>query len=253
MHLNTVTPRTGITWVKAGIRAFWRQPLAMSGLFFMFMAAMSVAGVVPYLGSALALALLPAATLGLMAASKEADGGKFPMPVVLVSAFRAGRTQGRAMLQLGAMYAVGFLMIMALTTLVDGGQFARLYLVGGSLSMDKLQTGGLAGHGFVPATLDGVLACPGFGALAWRVARQEFVLQLDGLLAQQRCLPGVCLGLVRGVHGCGQRLDALDLADGPRAVCTARHAAHAGHGQHVLHLVLLHLPRLVQRVSVKLV
>jgi hypothetical protein len=45
------------------------------------------------------------------------------------------------MLQLGAMYAVGFLMIMALTTLVDGGQFARLYLVGGSLSMDKLQSG----------------------------------------------------------------------------------------------------------------
>ena len=141
MRLNEVNARTGLSWVKAGVRTFWRQPLAMSGLFFMFMAAMSVAGVVPYLGSALALAILPGATLGLMAASKEADSGKFPMPAILISAFRAGRAQGRAMLHLGAMYAAGFLIIMALTTLVDGGQFARLYLVGGSLSMDKLQTG----------------------------------------------------------------------------------------------------------------
>lgn len=141
MRLNEVNARTGLAWVKAGVRTFWRQPLAMSGLFFMFMAAMSVAGVVPYLGSALALALLPAATLGLMAASKEADSGKFPMPAILISAFRAGHAQGRAMLHLGAMYAAGFLIIMALTTFVDGGQFARLYLVGGSLSMDKLQTG----------------------------------------------------------------------------------------------------------------
>ena len=40
--------------------------------------------------AALALALLPAATLGLMAATQEATKGKFPMPSILISAFRAG-------------------------------------------------------------------------------------------------------------------------------------------------------------------
>jgi hypothetical protein len=35
--------------------------------------------------------LVPAATLGLMAATAEAATGKFPMPTVLISAFRAGR------------------------------------------------------------------------------------------------------------------------------------------------------------------
>ena len=140
MRLNVVPARTGVQWLKSGMRTFWRQPLAMSGLFFMFMAAMSVAGMVPYLGSALALAVLPGATLGLMAASREAESGKFPMPTILISAFKAGRAQGQAMLQLGALYAVGFLLIMAVTALIDGGQFARLYLVGGNLSMDKLQT-----------------------------------------------------------------------------------------------------------------
>ena len=140
MRLNVVPPRTGVQWLKSGMRTFWRQPLAMSGLFFMFMAAMSVAGMVPYLGSALALAVLPGATLGLMAASREAESGKFPMPTILISAFKAGRAQGQAILKLGALYATGFLLIMAVTALIDGGQFARLYLVGGNLSIDKLQT-----------------------------------------------------------------------------------------------------------------
>lgn len=140
MHLNVVQARTGLAWVKSGVRTFWRQPLAMSGLFFIFMALMSLASFLPYLGSALALALLPAATLGLMAASREADSGQFPMPAILISAFRAGRQQARAMLVLGMMYAAGFLLIMAITSLVDGGTFASLYLVGGELTADTLQT-----------------------------------------------------------------------------------------------------------------
>ena len=70
-----------------------RQPVALSGLFFMFLAVMTLVGMVPVIGLALALAVLPACTLGLMAASKEAMTGKFPMPTVFLSAFRAGRQQ----------------------------------------------------------------------------------------------------------------------------------------------------------------
>jgi hypothetical protein len=134
MQLHLVPASTGLAWVRQGIRTFIRQPLAMSGLFFMFMAVLSVATLVPFIGAALALALLPAATLGLMAATEEASKGKFPMPSILVSAFRAGRQQLRAMAVLGALYAAGFLAIMALSALVDGGQFARLYLVGGKIT-----------------------------------------------------------------------------------------------------------------------
>jgi hypothetical protein len=97
---------------------------------------MSVATLVPYVGSALALTLLPAATLGLMAATLEASKGKFPMPTILISAFRAGRARMRAMLTLGALYAVGFLAIMGISTLFDGGKFARLYLLGGKITQE---------------------------------------------------------------------------------------------------------------------
>ena len=134
MKLNIVPARTGLAWAKLGMKTFIQQPLAMSGLFFMFMALLSIASLLPFIGSAVALALLPAATLGLMAATQEATKGKFPMPSILISAFRAGRQRLNAMAVLGAMYAVGFLLIMAVSTLVDGGQFAKLYLVGGKIT-----------------------------------------------------------------------------------------------------------------------
>lgn len=138
MKLNIVPARTGLVWVKLGIRTFFRQPLALSGLFFMFMALISVVSVVPLIGGALALALLPAATLGLMAATQEASRGKFPMPSILVSAFRAGQQRLQSMLVLGALYALGFLAVMGISALFDGGQFARLYLVGGQITRELL-------------------------------------------------------------------------------------------------------------------
>lgn len=141
MKLNIVPSRQGVQWVKLGIRTFAKQPLALSGLFFMFMALMSVLSLVPVLGNALALALLPGATLGLMAASQETIKGKFPMPTVLLSAFRAGRQQLRAMLVLGVLYALGFMLVMGLSALVDGGQVARMYLLGGSMTPETFQSG----------------------------------------------------------------------------------------------------------------
>lgn len=141
MKLNIVPARTGLTWVKLAFKTFLRQPLAMSGLFFMFMAMLSLATLVPFIGAALALALLPAATLGLMAATQEAAKGKFPMPWILISAFRAGRQRLNAMMVLGALYAGGFLALMAISSLFDGGQFAKLYLIGGKITEELVRQG----------------------------------------------------------------------------------------------------------------
>lgn len=139
MKLQIVPAKQGVQWVKLGMSTFFKQPLALSGLFFLFLAVMSIVSFVPILGSALALMLLPAATLGLMAATQEAAKGKFPMPSILISAFRAGRQQLRAMLVLGALYALGFLLVLALSALADGGKFAKLYLLGGTMTPELLQ------------------------------------------------------------------------------------------------------------------
>jgi len=120
MKLNIVPASTGLTWVKLGVKTFLRQPLAMSGLFFLYMAVGTLLSLLPGLGLILAFMIVPAATLGLMAATQEALKGKFPMPTVLVSAFRAGRQRMRAMLVLGALYAAACLLIvMVVPFLVD--------------------------------------------------------------------------------------------------------------------------------------
>jgi hypothetical protein len=138
MKLNVVPAKTGTLWVRQGIRAFWKQPLALTGLFFMFMASMSILSIVPVLGSFLALILLPAATLGLMAATREVELGKFPMPFILAVGFRTGPEGKRHMLMLGLIYALCFVGVMGLSTLVDGGDFANLYMAGGSLEIETV-------------------------------------------------------------------------------------------------------------------
>src|SRR4051812_40751690 len=102
------------------MKTFFRQPLALTGLFFMYMAVVLVISQIPLLGPVLGAMLVPAATLGLMAATAEAAGGKFPMPTVLISAFRAGRQRARAMLVLGAIYTVGSLLASVLGALLVG-------------------------------------------------------------------------------------------------------------------------------------
>jgi len=119
MKLRNVPAGTGLQWVKLGIQTFFRQPLALSGLFFMFMAAVSVLSIIPILGTALSAVLTPAANLGLMAASREASAGRFPMPSTLVSAFRGSREQKRDMLVLGAIYAGCLLLVLATAALLS--------------------------------------------------------------------------------------------------------------------------------------
>ena len=133
MNLNIVPARTGLHWALQGVRTFWRQPLAMTGLFFLFMATVSAVSIVPLVGSALALMVLPALSLGMMAATQTAAQGKFPMPTVLFLAFKSGPSR-KTMIHLGGWYAVLFLGVMAVSMLADGGQFAKVYFGGSPIT-----------------------------------------------------------------------------------------------------------------------
>lgn len=133
MHLQIVPASAGFKWAKQGMRTFWRQPLALSGLFFLFMITVSFISIVPWVGGALALVLLPGLTLGMMAATQTASEGRFPMPSVLFVAFKAGPHRP-AMFRLGGMYAVILLGVMLISTLVDGGTFAKVYFGGAQMT-----------------------------------------------------------------------------------------------------------------------
>lgn len=139
MKLNLVPASAGFGWAVLGIKTFFRQPLALGGLFLMFLGLLAVISLLPYVGAALALGVLPAATLGLMEASRLAAQGQFPMPSVLLVALRSAPERRKQMAWLGGLYAAGFLLIMAATALADGGQFASLYLLGGEITPELMQ------------------------------------------------------------------------------------------------------------------
>ena len=139
MKLNLLPARQGTQWVRMGVRTFFRQPLALSGLFFMFLALASILNLIPIIGNLIALVLLPGITAGFMVASREANEGRFPMPWVLITAFRQGKASLQAILTLGALYAVAIVLAMGASALVDGGQFANIYLLGGNLSVELVK------------------------------------------------------------------------------------------------------------------
>jgi hypothetical protein len=139
MKLNTVPVRAAVQWVKLGIRTFLRQPLALSGLFFMFMAAIWIVGLIPWVGPLLKIVLVPAGTLGMMVATQEVAQGRFPMPTLLLVALRSGQQRALAMLKLGVWWAGGIAAVLGICSLIDGGELAHHYLAGEPVSAETLE------------------------------------------------------------------------------------------------------------------
>ena len=129
MRLNIVPARTGWSWIRLGWKTFLRQPLALAGLFFMFMMLASLLSVIPALGVALVLTLMPMVNLGLMAATREADSGRFPMPSMLVTGLRGPRDRVRQLLLLGAGYAIAVAVILLLVSVMAGDAIGPLTTV----------------------------------------------------------------------------------------------------------------------------
>lgn len=169
MQLQLVPASRGFAWMQQGIRTFGKRPVALLGLFMLFLLAMSILAMIPWIGLVLALALLPAVTLGFMSATRTVAHGDFPMPTVLLTAFRAGKQQLHGMLLLGGIYAMLFGASMALTQLIDGGQFIKLYLLGVSTSPEEIRQ--IAGDGsFQLATLVAAVSNVLIAMLFWHAS-----------------------------------------------------------------------------------
>ncbi|MDX9968209.1 MAG: BPSS1780 family membrane protein [Hydrogenophaga sp.] len=138
MQLQIVPARTGWHWIGQGVKTFFRQPLGLAGLFFLFMMLASLVSVLPVIGLPIVLTLMPSCTLGLMAATREVDAGRFPMPVTLFTALRGPREQVRRMLLLGGAYAVAVAAILLVVSLL-GGDIAGPLATGDDIQPEDLQ------------------------------------------------------------------------------------------------------------------
>jgi hypothetical protein len=134
MKADVVSFRRGARWIADGWRLFRAAPLAWMAIVVLYWLLMSLLGAAPafgappQLGVVVALALVPAFSVGFMAAARSAARGGAPVIADLFAGFR-GRAL-RSQLALGAVYALLLAAVLWTTTLADGGALAR-WMAGG--------------------------------------------------------------------------------------------------------------------------
>ncbi len=144
MKLQLVPASQGAVWVRQGLRTFVRQPIGLAGAFMLFSLVMMLLHVLPTIGTAIGLALVPAFTAGFVQATAAVEEGRFPRPQLLVAALRQRATRGPVLL-LGGLYLASVLLVLLLSVFLDGGALARIYLLGGALDDNTLANPGLPG------------------------------------------------------------------------------------------------------------
>lgn len=152
MKLQLVPAAQGASWVRRGLRTFLRQPLGLIGLFLMFALLLLGLHILPTLGTAIGLMLVPGFTAGFVRAATLVDQGKFPLPHELVYWIRSRVTRQR-MAALGGLYLLAIVLLMLISVFVDGGVLARFYLLGGTLDEETLRNPALLNAMLVTAML----------------------------------------------------------------------------------------------------
>ena len=152
MKLHIVPARTGLQWVKLGIQTFWRQPMALTALLFISMAAVSIIGLIPVIGPYVALVLMPTVFLIMMLGSAEAHHDRLPSPSLVLAPFKAGKPRIQALAILGVFYTGGIVLISLLTSLFDDGTLAQI---------------SLGNEPMTPELAEQIVQQPGFQAALW--------------------------------------------------------------------------------------
>jgi hypothetical protein len=139
MQARIVEARQGAIWLLDGWRLFRTAPLGWLALVFAYWIIMTLLSIVPFIGVAAASILVPAFSVGFMAAARAASRRA---PVELGLLFDGLRHQPRSQLALGGVYLVSLSVIFAVTTLADDGALATWMTTGRRPPDDVLQSDG---------------------------------------------------------------------------------------------------------------
>lgn len=121
--MHTHPAHTGWIWVKEGFALFRKQPADMATLFIAYMFLMIVVGIFPVIGQLLPLMLVPVFSMAFMEACRQISAGKRVSPSLLTVGFRSPYL--KSLILLGLLYVVAAMLVIAASTMVDGGLFWR--------------------------------------------------------------------------------------------------------------------------------
>lgn len=153
MKLQLVPAAQGPKWVRQGLRTFFRQPFGLTGLFLLFALLLLGLHVLPTIGTAIGLVLVPAFTSGFVRATQAVEQGRFPMPDLLLTHWARSRVTRMRMLGLGGLYLLAIVLILLLSVFVDGGILAHFYLLGGTLDEETFKNPALFNAALVTMAL----------------------------------------------------------------------------------------------------
>ena len=138
MQARVVQASRGARWLGEGWRLFRAAPLGWFTLVFAYWLLMTVASLVPVAGVAFASLLVPAFSVGFMAAARAASRGA---PLELALLFEGFRRERRSQLALGIAYLACLALVLGATAAIDGGALARWMLSGERPGEETLQSG----------------------------------------------------------------------------------------------------------------
>jgi len=150
MQARIVEARRGAIWLADGWRLFRAAPLGWLALVFAYWIIMTLASVVPIIGVAAASVMVPAFSVGFMAAARAASRRG---PVELGLLFEGFRHHRNSQLVLGAIYFACLGLLLAATMLVDEGALATWMLTGKRPDEETLQSEDFLGALLLAAVL----------------------------------------------------------------------------------------------------
>ena len=143
MKLRIATAAQGVHWVRDGFVAFRQQPIALTSLFFFCFMVLGIVGVVPVIGFALTFGLVPLFSLCMMVGGALTMQGQKPTLPVVLQALRMDAAQRKSFVILGVLFVLGLLLAVGLSTLFDGGEFARMFILGEQIKQETLAQPGV--------------------------------------------------------------------------------------------------------------
>jgi hypothetical protein len=149
--METLPAKAGWLWIKEGFALFRKQPAELSALFFGYMFAMLLIGMLPLLGRIVLLLLIPFFSISFMQACAYVESGRKVYPNLLLTGFRS--PQARTLLQLGLVYLCSAVIAVLCSALVDGGTFLRAVMGGAAVSEETVRTSNITAAMLVTALL----------------------------------------------------------------------------------------------------
>lgn len=139
MQARIVGASRGARWLGEGWRLYRAAPLGWLALVFAYWLLVTVVSLVPYAGLAAAAVMVPALSVGFMAAARAAERGTRVELGLLFDGFRQAPAP---QLALGVAYLLCLAAVIAASGLVDGGALARMLVTGGRPDAEDIESSG---------------------------------------------------------------------------------------------------------------